>query len=93
GAVRDAQAARGGAIETGSPAARVRAMCAIIVPVFAGAIRHAHGLALALDARCYQEGMPRSQWHALRMRPADWAFLAAIALAIGAVVVLRVFSM
>lgn len=34
--IRDAQAARGGSIETGSPTQRVRAMCAIIVPIFAG---------------------------------------------------------
>ncbi|WP_033518459.1 ATP-binding cassette domain-containing protein, partial [Bifidobacterium cuniculi] len=91
--IRDAQAARGGAIESGSPMRRMRAFCAIIVPVFAGTIRHARGLALALDARSYQEGMPRSHWHPLHMRASDWAFLAAVAASVGAVAVLHMFNM
>jgi energy-coupling factor transport system ATP-binding protein len=49
-AIMDAQSARGGSIETGSPARRIKAMSAIIVPVFAGTLRHADNLSLALDA-------------------------------------------
>lgn len=90
--IRDAQAARGGSIETGSPAQRVRAMCAIIVPIFAGVIRHADNLALALDARCYQEGEPRSHWHALRMHARDWWFLAGVAVVLCALALSAVFT-
>ncbi|KAB8287667.1 cobalt ABC transporter [Bifidobacterium ramosum] len=75
-AIADAQAARGGSIETGSPAARLRAMTALCVPMFAGAIRHADNLSLALDARCYEEGIRRTHWHELRVRPSDLAFAA-----------------
>lgn len=90
--IRDAQAARGGSIETGSPTQRVRAMCAIIVPIFAGVIRHADNLALALDARCYQEGEPRSHWHALRMHARDWWFLAGVAVVLCALALSAVFT-
>nr|WP_226835802.1 energy-coupling factor transporter ATPase [Bifidobacterium leontopitheci] len=69
----DAQSARGGSIETGSPTRRIRAMVAIIVPVFAGALRHADNLSLALDARCYEEGARRTHWRAMRVRGSDIA--------------------
>ena len=70
-AVVDAQAARGGSIETGSFTNRIKAMVAVIVPVFAGAIRHADNLSLALDARCYEEGVVRTHWRVMRMRGGD----------------------
>ena len=70
-AIIDAQAARGGGIETGSFTDRVKALAAIVVPVFAGAIRHADNLGLALDARCYEEGMVRTHWRVMRMRRGD----------------------
>ncbi|PKU91281.1 cobalt ABC transporter [Bifidobacterium pseudolongum subsp. globosum] len=90
--IRDAQAARGGSIETGSPMQRVRAMCAVIVPIFAGVIRHADNLALALDARCYQEGEPRSHWHALHMHARDWWFLIGVAVVLCALALSTVFT-
>ncbi|RBP98390.1 cobalt ABC transporter [Bifidobacterium aemilianum] len=75
----DAQSARGGSIETGSPAARLRALGAIIVPVFAGAIRHADNLSLALDARCYEQGIHRTHWRIMRVRPSDAVFVIIVA--------------
>lgn len=77
-AIRDAQAARGGSIETGSLGTKARAMAAIVVPVFAGALRHADNLSLALDARCYEEGIRRTRWRVLAIRPRDIAFLACV---------------
>lgn len=74
--IMDAQAARGGSIETGSPVRRIRAMTAIIVPVLAGTLRHADNLSLALDARCYEEGVRRTHWRTLRIRAADMTFCA-----------------
>ncbi|MBW3094585.1 ATP-binding cassette domain-containing protein [Bifidobacterium sp. 64T4] len=81
-AIMDAQSARGGSIETGSPARRLHAMAAIIVPVFAGALRHADDLGLALDARCYEEGIHRTHWRVLRIETRDIIFMAATALTI-----------
>ena len=80
-------------IESGTLPQRVRAMCAIVIPVFAGAIRHADNLALALDARCYQEGVRRTLWHPLRMHMRDWVFCICIVATILAIIAVRVFNM
>ena len=76
-AIVDAQSARGGSIETGSLAQRIKAMSAIIVPIFAGTLRHADNLSLALDARCYEEGIRRTHWRALTIAARDLIFAAA----------------
>ena len=85
-AVAYAQAARGGSIESGSPAQRCRAMCAIIMPVFAASLRHADNLSLALDARSYEEGIHRTHWHEMRMHARDGVFCAACAVYVAALV-------
>ena len=87
-AIMDAQAARGGSIETGSPLRRLHAMAAIIVPVFAGALRHADNLSLALDARCYEEGIDRTHWRTLRIMPYDIVFATGAILTVLAIAVL-----
>ncbi|KFI51360.1 ABC transporter ATP-binding protein [Bifidobacterium callitrichos DSM 23973] len=87
-AIADAQAARGGSIETGSPAERIRAMVATIVPIFAGTLRHADNLSLALDARCYEEGTRRTHWRVMRVAARDITFLAFAAVYIAVLVTL-----
>lgn len=84
----DAQAARGGSIETGSLTQRIKAMSAIIVPVFAGTLRHADNLSLALDARCYEEGIARTHWRVFAPGPKDAAFAVAVIGYIAAIVAL-----
>ena len=76
-AIIDAQSARGGTIETGSPATRVKALFAIIVPILVAAMRHADNLSLALDARCYEEGIHRTHWRVMRARRRDLMVAAA----------------
>nr|WP_243386983.1 energy-coupling factor transporter ATPase [Bifidobacterium primatium] len=73
-AIIDAQSARGGSIESGTPLQRLRALTAIIVPVFAGALRHAENLGLALDARCYEGGANRTYYRLLRISWRDGVF-------------------
>ncbi|WP_318644508.1 MULTISPECIES: energy-coupling factor transporter ATPase [Bifidobacterium] len=73
-AIVDAQSARGGSIESGAPLQRLRALTAIIVPVFAGALRHAENLGLALDARCYEGGAGRTHYRLLRLSWRDGVF-------------------
>lgn len=87
-AIVDAQSARGGSIETGSPAQRIKAMSAIIVPIFAGTLRHADNLSLALDARCYEEGIRRTHWRALTIAARDRVFAAAVIVYIAAIIAL-----
>ena len=88
-AVIDAQSARGGDIETGSPAKRLRALTAIVVPVFAGTLRHADNLALALDARCYEEGALRTHWRQMRVRRRDLLFITVAVLYLFALMALQ----
>ena len=90
--VIEAQSARGGSIETGSPIRRVRALSAIIVPVFAATLRHAGDLGLALDARCYEAGIRRTHWRLMRVGAADIAFAVLVAIYIAVLVVLPVFA-
>ena len=70
----NAQSARGGSIETGRLVQRIKAMGAIIVPIFSSAIRHADNLAIALDARCYEEGITRTHWRQLSVSRRDILF-------------------
>ncbi|KFI68850.1 energy-coupling factor transporter ATPase [Bifidobacterium magnum] len=80
--ILEAQICRGASFAHGSPFKRVRALCAIMIPVFTASLRHADTLSLALDARCYEDGIPRTQWRALRMRGRDWMFLAIVCIQI-----------
>ncbi len=73
----DAQAARGGAVAHGSPLKRIRALTAIVIPVFAATLRHADEVGLALDARCYEAGATRTRWRVLRLRARDGIVVAA----------------
>ncbi|MCI1635567.1 energy-coupling factor transporter ATPase [Bifidobacterium sp.] len=72
--VIDAQSARGGSVESGGVLQRIRAITAIIVPVFAGTLRHADNLGLALDARCYEGGNNRTHLRVLRFSHRDTIF-------------------
>ena len=80
-AIVEAQAARGGSIESGSLSQRLHAAMAITVPVFAGALRHADNLSRALDARCYEGSrQERTHYRLLRLGRMDILFIAFIAL-------------
>lgn len=87
-AIIDAQSARGGSIETGSLGQRIKAMSAIIVPTFAGTLRHADNLSLALDARCYEEGIHRTHWRALSIAGRDIVFAALVIAYIASIILL-----
>lgn len=87
-AITDAQAARGGALDEGSPARRIRAVGSVLVALLASAVHHANGLARALDARCYVGGAARTHWRQPHMRPADWAELALVAAYVAALLAL-----
>lgn len=88
----NAQAARGGTVETGSLPQRVKAMSAIIVPVFAGTLRHADNLSLALDARCYEEGITRTHWRVFSPSWRDAAFTMIIVCYIAAIIAMNILA-
>ena len=64
---REAQTARGAALEGKGALSYARACVPLVVPLFASALRHAEHLARAMDARCYTGGTGRTHYHALRL--------------------------
>jgi energy-coupling factor transport system permease protein len=74
--VRVAQTARGARFDEGGPIRRARAWVPLLVPLFVNLFRRADDLAIAMETRCYT-GVGRTRLHERRMRPADWAILAA----------------
>ena len=69
--VAHAQTARGGSIRDGSICKRIHAISSLIVPAFAGVIRHSETLSLALDTRCYTPSATRSHLHTLKVSAKD----------------------
>lgn len=61
-----AQTARGAEIEHAGALAYARACVPLVVPLFAGALRHAEHLGRAMDARGYT-GQERTHYHVLRL--------------------------
>jgi len=88
--IMKAQKARGANFETGSILARAKAMVPLLVPLFVGAFRRAEELALAMDARCYRGGAGRTRMKQLKYQLIDLLAGLAVALLLGAVIVLNV---
>lgn len=72
--IRKAQMIRGLEFK-GSPWRRIKNYIALIIPVFQAALRRADDLAMAIEARGYRSGEPRSAFREFRFRAADWVFL------------------
>ena len=66
-AIIDAQSLRGGALGEGGPVRRVRSIVPVVVALMASGLRHADGLARALEARCYEGGSGRTHFHEQRL--------------------------
>lgn len=81
-AIMRAQRARGAEFGRGGPLRRARALVPVLVPLFVLSFRRADQLALAMEARCYTPGQPRTRLHPLRAGRAD-----AVALLVTAAVI------
>jgi len=64
---------------------QLSAYLGLTIPVVAGAIHRAESLSIAMEARGFRVYPKRTSMSALRMRKADWIYLAAFCLAIAAV--------
>ena len=73
-----AQISRGADFTMGSPAARVRRLGTLLVPLVQGALRRAENLATALDARGYGVTGEATLLHEGRLRFSDWVVLIAV---------------
>ena len=73
--IRSAHRVRGMAGGRG-PFAAVRRGLGYVVPLLAGAIRHAERVALAMDARAFGAHRDRTERHLVPFRARDWIFIA-----------------
>ena len=69
--IMKAQTARGVDFEAGNVFQKVKRTGRILMPLFASAVGRAGDLALAMEARCYQAGRPRTKMYPLRYARAD----------------------
>jgi energy-coupling factor transport system permease protein len=76
--IMKAQRARGASFNRGGPLRRARALVPVLVPLFILSFRRADELALAMDARCYQPGAPRTHLHPLQAHRRDAVLLVAV---------------
>jgi energy-coupling factor transporter transmembrane protein EcfT len=84
--ISEAQESRGAALSTGRMAQRVQALVALLVALFASALRHANNLSRALDARCYEGNATRTHLHQLHLSRLDGVlvfFVCAYVVALG----------
>jgi energy-coupling factor transport system permease protein len=84
-----AQVSRGLDVESGNVFQRGRKFIPLAVPLFIYAIRHTNMLAMALESRGFDPQARRQWYFQLEMRPADYAVLAALFLAMVALLYLR----
>lgn len=80
GTIGDAQRARGWAAEQGSLVTRLRAYAPTLVALVIAALRLSDTLTLALAARGFRPGHPRTTRHPLHLRRADWWCVAGLGL-------------
>lgn len=75
----DAQKARGVEFGAGPIVARARNLLSVLMPALTAALRRAELLAVAMAARAYRPGAPRSEYRPMRLRTVDWLGLLIIA--------------
>jgi len=89
GTITDAQRARGWTAERGSLLARLRAYVPTLVALIIAALRLSDTLTLALAARGFRPGYPRTTYRSLRLGRADWGCLAGLGLVCAGAIGLR----
>ena len=85
--IRSAHRVRG-MIGGRGPIAGARRYLGYVVPLLAGAIRHAERIALAMDARAFGAHPTRTERHIVSFRARDWVFLVLLWAATAALFVL-----
>ncbi len=80
-----AQTARGVDFEKGNLMKRITNLIPIIVPLFISALRRADDLAVAMEARSFQVGHPRTHLHVLHYKPSDYVFIVSVLLYIAVI--------
>ncbi|KFZ42186.1 energy-coupling factor transporter transmembrane protein EcfT [Anoxybacillus flavithermus] len=73
--IMKAQMARGVDFASGPLSERMKAMTALLVPLFISAFKRAEELAVAMEVRGYRGGNGRTKWRELTWRGIDTAFM------------------
>lgn len=69
--IEKAQMSRGADFESGSIVKKAKALIPLLVPLFVSAFRKANDLALAMEARCYNDSENRTKLHPLKYEKID----------------------
>ncbi len=88
--IMKAQQARGADFETGNILRRAKALVPILVPLFISAFRIAQDLAMAMEARCYGSGIPRTRMNEIRFEKRDIAAAILMACFLAVIVLERI---
>lgn len=86
----NAQLARGAQFDTGGLIKKAKGMIPILIPLFVSAFKRASDLATAMEARCYQGGVKRTQMNPLTYTGRDRAGYFVILAYLLAVIAIRV---
>lgn len=89
--IMNAQRSRGVDFENGRLSQKITAILSLIVPLFSVAFERAYDLADAMEARGYVPGAPRTRYHVLRFRMADFFFIFVCLLVLGFSIATRFF--
>lgn len=89
--VLKAQRSRGAGSTGRGPAGWARNLLPLFVPLFAGALRRAEDLAVAMEARCYRGGANRTRMKGFQFAPRDYAATALTLAVLAGEVILRVY--
>jgi energy-coupling factor transport system permease protein len=87
--ISQAHRARGSALSSGSPLARIKALAPVLIALFAQSFRLAEELACAMESRCYN-GEQRTHYHILAIRSRDICAILVMLAVLAALIILRV---
>jgi energy-coupling factor transport system permease protein len=83
--ISKAQKARCADLESRNPITRVKNLVPMLIPLFSGSLRRAEEMAIAMEARCFIPGAPRTRLYELKFKRIDFVALILVLLFIALV--------
>lgn len=87
--IMKAQMSRGADFEHGNLIEKAKALIPLLVPLFVSAFRRAEDLALAMEARCYNEDIKRTKLKPLKYQKRDYIVYMALAFYLSLIIFTR----
>lgn len=88
-----AQKARGADFDSGNIFHRAKSLVPILIPLFVSAFRRAEELSIAMDCRCYHDGMNRTRLRVLQYAKKDIALIVSSVILCVLIATLRYFGL